>query len=102
MNEDILKMKKLQPEGTCPVMVAKIPPQIRKELDVWVNESKKFKNSPLAIVKAHENVGYLTADGKKHNSYQCSISPHLIEQSFWVAGGLRLTKTYWGMGKEHP
>ena len=38
---ELLEMKKLQPGTTCPVMVAKIPPQIQKELDVWVNESNK-------------------------------------------------------------
>ena len=85
----------------CPVLIFDIPKQIQKELDVWVNESKKLKNSPLAALKAHENVGYLSADGKKHNSYQCSISPNLIEQSFWLAWVLRLTQKYWGMGKVH-
>jgi len=99
--ENLLEMKKLAPGTTCPVMVAKIPKQIQKELDVWVNESKKFKNSPLAALKAHENVGYLTHDGKKHNSYQCSISPGLIEQSFWLAWVLRLSAKYWGAGKNH-
>jgi hypothetical protein len=38
-------------------------------------------------------------DGKKHNSYQCSISSHLIDQSFWLAWVLRLTTKYWGMGR---
>ena len=90
-------MKKLQ-DG-CPVMVAKIPSQIQKELDVWVSESKKFKNSPLASLKAHENVGYLSFDGKPHNSYQCSIPTHLVENSFWLAWVLRLPAKYWGMGK---
>ena len=85
----------------CPVLIFDIPQQIQKELDVWVNESKKLKNSPLAQLKAHENVGYLSMDGKAHNSYQCSISPHLIEQSFWLAWVLRLTAKYWGMGKIH-
>ena len=85
----------------CPVLIFDIPKQIEKELDVWVNESKKLKNSPLAALKAHENVGYLSMDGKAHNSYQCSISPHLIEQSFWLAWVLRLTAKYWGMGKIH-
>ena len=99
--KDILEMKKLVPGGTCPVMVTKIPPQIIKELDVWVKESKRFKNSPLAELKAHENVGYISMDGKKHNSYQCSISPHLIEQSFWMAWVLRLSAKYWGGGKDH-
>ena len=83
MMTDLLNMHKLLPGSTCPVMVTKIPKQIQKEIDGWVSESKKFKNSPLAELKAHENVGYLSRDGKKHNSYQCSISPHLVDSSFW-------------------
>ncbi len=98
---ELLTMEKLVPGGTCPVMVAKIPPQIMKELDVWVKESKQLKNSPLAALKAHENVGYLAMDGKPHNSYQCSISPHLIEKSFWLAWVLRLSAKYWGGEKNH-
>ena len=94
----LLEMKKLQPGSSCPVMVTRIPKLIVKEIDGWVNESKKFKNSPLSDLKAHENVGYLYADGKKHNSYQCSISPHLIDQSFWLAWVCRLCAKYWGMG----
>ena len=96
---DLLTMQKLQ-DG-CPVMVAKIPYQIMEEIDVWVKESRKFKDHPLAELKAHENVGYLSIDGKKHNSYQCAISPHLIEKSFWLAWVLRLTASYWGMGAMH-
>jgi|TARA_B100001094_G_C17863819_1_gene638718 hypothetical protein len=102
---DFLEMKKLK-DG-CPVMITCIPKLIMKEIDVWVKESKKFKDSPLAELKAHENVGYLameegtTADGKKHNSYQCSISPHLIDQSFWLAWVLKLSAKYWGMGMSH-
>tara|TARA_Y100001938_G_scaffold3749_1_gene4639 strand:+ start:409 stop:1023 length:615 start_codon:yes stop_codon:yes gene_type:complete len=99
--EDPLHMHKLAPGTTCPVMVAKIPKQIQREIDGWINESKKFKNSPLAELKAHENVGYHSMDGEKHNSYQCSISPHLVEQSFWMAWVLRLTTKYWGGGKRH-
>ena len=94
MNEDILEMKKLKQD--CPVMICKIPPQIMKELDVWVKESKKFKNHPLAELKAHENVGYKMMDGKAHNSYQCSISPRLVEESFWLGWSLRLAYKYWG------
>ena len=63
---DVLEMKKLAPSTMCPVMVAKIPPQIMKEIDGWVKESKKFKNSPLAALKAHENVGYLTTVSYTH------------------------------------
>ena len=94
---DILEMKKLR-DG-CPVMVIRIPKPIMKEISLWVKESKRIKNHPLAELKAHENIGYLSSrDGKKHNSYQCSISPHLIDQSFWLAWVLRLTAKYWGMG----
>ncbi len=89
-----LEMRKLQ--DTCPVMVTDIPYDIIEEIDEWVKESKKFKNHPLAELKAHENVGYLALDGKKHNSYQCCVSPHLIEPSFWLAWVLRLTHKYWG------
>ena len=98
---ELLSMQKLVPGGTCPVMVGKIPPQIKKEIDVWVSESRKLKDHPLAALKAHENVGYLASDGKKHNSYQCSISPRLIEESFWLAWVLRLSAKYWGMWKDH-
>ena len=97
--EDLLLMKKLCTEA--PVMVAQIPPQIMKELDVWGRESRKFKDSPLSSLKAHENVGYLSADGKAHNSYQCSIPTHLVENSFWLAWTLRMTAKYWGMEKDH-
>jgi hypothetical protein len=96
---DPLESRRLQ-DG-CSVLIFDIPKQIQKELDVWVNESKKFKNSPLAELKAHENVGYLAMDGKPHNSYQCSISPHLVDSSFWLAWVLRLTAKYWGMGKSN-
>ena len=97
----MLELKKLMPGSNCPVMVTKIPPQIMKEIDGWVNESKKFKNSPLAELKAHENVGYKMTDGKAHNSYQCSISPPLIEQSFWLAWVIRLSAKYWGIDATH-
>ena len=96
---NLLEVKKLK-EG-CPVMVTKIPQLIIKELDVWVKESRKSKDHPLAELKAHENIGYLAGDGKKHNSYQTSISPHLVEQSFWLAWVLRLTTKYWGGGNHN-
>ena len=99
--EDVLKMHKLQPGTSCPVMVTRIPKPILKEIDGWVKESKKIKNHPLADLKAHENVGYLAMDGKPHNSYQCSISPHLVNSSFWLAWILRLSQKYWGPGLLH-
>ena len=39
---DSLEMKRLR-DG-CPVMVVKIPRPIMKEIDGWIEESKKFKN----------------------------------------------------------
>ena len=101
MMNDLLEMRKLREGSNCPVMVADIPKPIMKEIDGWVKESRKFKNHSLAALKAHENVGYLSMDGKKHNSYQTSISPRLIEESFWLAWVCRLSAKYWGMGKSH-
>ena len=100
--DEFLTMKKLVPGGTCPVMVVDIPKPIMKELDEWIKESRKFKDSPLAALKAHENVGYLAMDGKPHNSYQCSISPHLIDQSFWLAWIMRLSQKYWAGATVDP
>ena len=96
---DPLEMQRLRPGTSCPVLLIEIPSSIQKELDVWVKESRKFKDHPLAELKAHENVGYLSMDGKAHNSYQCSISPSLVDSSFWLAWVLRLTAKYWGSGK---
>jgi len=89
--DDILNFSRY---GDSPIYGGYIPPLIMDEITEWVNESKKFKNSPLAALKAHENVGYLSMDGKAHNSYQCSISPHLIDKSFWLAWVLRLVAKY--------
>ncbi len=87
-------MKKLR--ENCPVMIAKIPDLIMKEIDIWVEESKKIKDHPLAELKAVENVGYLSFDGKKHNSYQTSIPSNLVENSFWLPWVLRLVSKNWG------
>ena len=92
-------MKKLQ--ENCPVMIAKIPDLIMNEIDVWVEESKKIKDHPLAELKAHENVGYKDADGIKHNSFQTSVPCNLVEKSFWLAWTIRLIAENWGDGKDH-
>ena len=96
---DPLESRRLQ-DG-CPVLIFDIPKPIQKELDLWIKESRKLKDHPLAALKAHENVGYMGRDGEKHNSYQCSIPTQLVENSFWLAWVLRLTAKYWGMGKDH-
>ena len=87
-------MKKLQ--ENCPVMIAKIPDLIMKEIDIWVEESKKIKDHPLAELKAHENVGYIAGDGKKHNSFQTSVPYNLIQQSFWLPWVIRLANKIFG------
>ena len=92
-------MKKLM-QG-CPVMVTAIPKPIIKEIGYWVRESRRTMNHPLSDLKAHENVGYLSMDGKTHNSYQTSIPGDLVENSFWLAWVLRLSVEYWGGGRSH-
>ena len=105
MNNNVMQSTRLK-DG-CPVLIFDIPKPIQKELDVWVKESKHFKNHPLAELKAHENVGYKMpdlswgGDGLAHNTYQTSISPRLIEESFWLAWVCRLSSKYWGMGLGH-
>ena len=78
--------------GNSPIMMGNIPSLIMDEITEWVDESRRIKNSPLAELKAHENFGYQIEE--KHNSYQCSISPYLIEKSFWLAWVLRLVAKY--------
>jgi len=79
-----------------PLLICNLPQEICEEIYVWVEESKKIKNHPLANLRAHENFGYLSMDGKKHNSYQCSIPTFLIENSFWLAYTLRACSMCWG------
>tara|TARA_B100000287_G_scaffold385761_1_gene393151 strand:- start:98 stop:781 length:684 start_codon:yes stop_codon:yes gene_type:complete len=102
MNKDIFHMHRLESKSSCPVMVTRIPKLIMKEIDIWVKESKKTMNHPLAELKAHENVGYLgIGSGKKQNSYQSTIPPRLVEESYWLAWVLRLTAKHWGGGLTH-
>jgi hypothetical protein len=84
------------------IMIFEIPDLIWGEIKSWVRESKKIKNHPLAELKAHENVGYLDfGTGEKNNSYQCSIPPHLIDQSYWLPWVLRLCAEHWGVEKNN-
>ena len=84
------------------IMIFEIPDIIWGEIKSWVKESKRIKNHPLAELKAHENVGYLDfGTGEKNNSYQCSIPPHLIDQSYWLPWVLRLCAEHWGVGENN-
>ena len=84
-----------------PVMVGILPKPIFAEMKHWVKEARKVKDHPLGYLKAHENVGYLAYDGKRHNSYQCSIPPHLIDNSYWLAWVLRLCGKYYPLPTEN-
>ena len=79
-------------------MVTRIPKPIMKEISLWV---KKVLKIILYHPSKRIKFGYLDGDGKKHNSYQCSIPPHLIEKSFWLAWVIRLSAKYWGMGAKN-
>ncbi len=87
---------KLELSYKYPFLLCTLPRQIHQEIEVWVKQCKKIKNHPLAELRAHENVGYLSINGEKHNSYQCSIPSHLVENSFWLAYTLRVCSSYWG------
>ena len=78
-----------------PFLVCKLPKEINQEIKTWVNESKKNKNHPLAFLKAHENLGY-GSEFILQNSYQCSVSPYLIMNSFWLPYTLRVCSMHWG------
>ena len=66
-----------------PVTVFDLPDEIVDEINSWVDHCREIKDHPLSDLKSHENFGYLyDGDGKKHNSYQCSIPRDLLESSF--------------------
>ena len=85
----------------CPLLCFKIPEIIFKEMDEWVNVSRNIKQHPLGFLKGHENYAFLgNPEGKKHNSYQCSVPDHLIQDSYWLAWTLRLCAKYFGSKDE--
>ncbi len=96
---DVLKLERVNDRS--PIMKATMPKEILTEVREWVKECRKVKDHPLAELRSHENVGYLSMDGQKHNSYQCSIPPRMVEESYWLGWVLRLTAKYYGAGKTH-
>ena len=72
-----------------PIFVFKLPEQIVDEMNVWGEDCTKIKNHPLGYLKAHENIGYTLGKEKNNNSYQCGISPQLVENSYWLAYTIR-------------
>jgi len=77
-----------------PILITKLPKPIVKEIGVWERECRKVKDHPLGYLKGHENIGY--GMGKNYNSYQCSIPPRLIEESYWLAYTVRLCAHIFG------
>ena len=77
-----------------PILVCKLPKPIIKELNVWERECRKIKDHPLGYLKGHENAGY--GQETNYNSYQCSIPPRLIEESYWLAYTMRLCNSIFG------
>ena len=74
-----------------PVLIAKLPKEINEEIEEWAYECKKIKEHPLSYLKGHSNVGYDPDNNIFHNSYQCSVPPHLVSNSYWLAYTTRLT-----------
>tara|TARA_A100000171_G_C2116884_1_gene138376 strand:- start:362 stop:925 length:564 start_codon:yes stop_codon:yes gene_type:complete len=72
----------------CPVMITKLPKEIMEEIDSWVNYCREIKSHPLFMLRNHENYGV--------NSYQLSIPPRMLQESFWLALTLRMTAALCG------
>lgn len=56
------------------VLLGKLPADLLSELDLFVEEARKIKDSKWAFLRRHRNVG--------ENAYQVSIPKHLIDQSY--------------------
>jgi len=60
--------------GTNNILVGQIPDEIFLEISKFVDHCRKIKDHPLGSLYNHENSG--------QNSYQISVPPPLLEQSF--------------------
>ena len=67
-----------------------LPKDILSEIDQWKTECDKIKNSPLKLLKQHDNVGTHT------NDFQVSVPIFLIENSYWLAYTLRICASVFG------
>ena len=77
------------------IHVFDIPSYIKTEIDGWVKDTRKWKDHPLGYLKVHENAAYKhPEDGNVYNTYQCSVSPRLVEESLWLPWVLRLANKY--------
>lgn len=59
------------------ILKGELPNEIFNEIKSWVEECRKIKYNPYGFLREHINVG--------RNSYQISVPPHLIENSYTLA-----------------
>tara|TARA_B100000927_G_C16372177_1_gene431951 strand:- start:151 stop:678 length:528 start_codon:yes stop_codon:yes gene_type:complete len=73
-----------------------------KEIDGMVKESTKWKYHPLGELRASENAAYRhPEDGYEYNTFQCTISPRLIEESLMMAWIIRAANIHFVPEKHH-
>lgn len=56
------------------VLIGRLPQELIVELDIFVDECRKIKDNTLSFLKKHHNRG--------NNTYQVSVPPRLLEDSF--------------------
>lgn len=71
-----------------PILVCALPEQIMEEVNEWVEECRKAKDSPLTSYKSYWGNDYDI--GNTPNFYRCPVPTHLVENSFWLAYTLKL------------
>ena len=85
-----------------PIKIFNIPTYIRTEIDGIVKESIKWKNHPLGELKASENAAYRHPEhGKEYNTFQCGISPRLIEDSLMMPWIIRTAQIHFAPDHHH-
>ena len=85
-----------------PIKIFEIPTYIKKEIDGMVKESIRWKNHPLGELKAAENAAYKHPEhGKEYNTFQCSISPRLIEESLMMPWIIRTAQHHFAPERHH-
>jgi hypothetical protein len=77
-----------------PIFITKLPDEIVEEIKEWIIDCKKYKDSPLAPLKHHDNVG------TNHNNYQVAIPRKHIDNGFFLSFLLRFCHLTFG-GNSH-
>jgi len=67
----------LFPWSSQPMMAGRLPGAILAELDGFVAECRRVRDSELGFMRVHKNAG--------NNSYQLSVPPGLLENSYSMA-----------------